>query len=382
MASVAERSPEDDDAAVLYAEALMDLRPWDYWMEGPEPAPGIPAALDALKRVMARTPDHPGACHFYIHAVEEVYPERAVECAERLASLMPAAGHITHMPGHIYIRVGRYRDAIRANEHAVHADESYIADQRPGMTMYTAGYYPHNYDFMAFAAAMAGDGDRAVEAAERVASLIPPEMLDAPGMAFLQNLLTRPLQMRVRFGLWPEILAAEAPPESLHHARGIWHYARGRALAATGEPEEAWAELRRLREHAADPALDGVRLEFNPSRAILGIGAAVLEGRIAEAAGDVEEAIAALEEAVRREAALDYGEPPEWSVPTRQDLGEVLLEAGRPADAERAFRGDLERFPENGWSLRGLAAALSAQGREDEAARVRERLRAAWGARR
>ena len=376
LGRLAGRWPEDDEITVLHGESQMDLRPWDYWSEAGELYPGIAAALDGFQRVLERDPDHPGACHFRIHAVEKVHPEWAIPCAEKLADLMPGAGHIVHMPGHIYIRVGRYRDAIEANEHAVHADESYIQDVRPGTTFYTAGYYPHNYDFLAFAAAMVGRGTLAVDAADKVAALIPGEMLQAPGMAFLQHYGTRHLQYRVVFARWQEILATPDPGPELPHARGIWHYARGRALAATGDPAAAEAELADLRQAAG--ALEGVRLEFNRADALLRIAAAVLAGRIAEARGDREGAVARLRDAVRLEDALLYGEPPEWSVPTRHELGQVLLRAGRADEAEGVFREALDRFPDNGWALHGLARALRARGRTDEAAAVEARFREVW----
>lgn len=181
MTALVARYRDDADIAALAAESLMDLRPWDYWTAEGEPQPGIADALSLLEEVLAREPDHPGACHFFIHAVEKVYPERAVPCAERLAALMPGAGHIVHMPGHIYIRVGRYLEAVEANEHAVHADETYIQDQNPALGMYTAGYYPHNYDFLAFAAMMIGRSGDAIAAAENVTGLLPEELFRGPG---------------------------------------------------------------------------------------------------------------------------------------------------------------------------------------------------------
>jgi tetratricopeptide (TPR) repeat protein len=358
LVEIRSRWPEDPEIAVLMGEAQMDLRPWDYWREDGTPHPGIDGALAAFREVLEENPDHPGACHFYIHAVEKLHPGRAVPCAERLAGLMPGAGHIVHMPGHIYIRVGRYRDAIRLNEHAAHADETYIRDQQPRPGVYTAGYYPHNYDFLAFAASMVKEEEKAVEAADRLASLIPREMLPAPGMTFLQHYLTRPLQMRVRFGRWDEILETPAPSEEHPHARGMWHYARGRALAATGRVDEAEAELRSL--HRLEDVMRGTRLEFNDAGHVLEIAGAVLAGRIAEARGEAGAAVARLREAVELEDALFYGKPPEWSVPVRQELGAVLLAAGRPDEAAVAFREDLERFPANAWSEDGLARAEAA----------------------
>jgi tetratricopeptide (TPR) repeat protein len=378
MAGVVERYPEDPEAAVLYAEALMDLRPWDYWTESGDPQPGIDRALAALEGVVQKDERHPGACHFFIHAVEKLYPERAVPCAERLADLMPGAGHLVHMPGHIYIRVGRYLDAVRANQHAVHADETYIRDQRPGVGMYTAGYYPHNYDFMAFATTMIGRGRDAVASAEKVRALIPEEMHGTPGMDFLQHWSTRPLQVRVRFARWDELLAAPAPPASRAHARGLWHYARGRALAATGDLSGAESELVELRSILASGTLDGLRMEFNASADLLAVAERVLTGWIHASAKRLVPAVDALREAVRLEDGLLYGEPPEWTVPTRHDLGAVLLLAARPQEAERTFREDLDRFPANGWSLRGLAAALRAQGRSAEAAEVQGDFERVW----
>jgi tetratricopeptide (TPR) repeat protein len=378
MGRLARRFPDDHEIGVLYAESLMDLRPWDYWTEDDRLQPGMDEALARLEGALADNPRHPGACHFFIHAVEKVQPERAVPCAERLASLMPGAGHIVHMPGHIYIRVGRYLDALHANEHAVHADETYIRDQQPGLGMYTAGYYPHNYDFMAFAATMIGRSGDAIRAAERVASLIPSDMFGSPGMDFLQHWTMRPTQVRVRFARWSELLAAPEPAETLPHARALWHYGRGRALVALGELAAARREAAQLRALAADPALEGVRLEFNPARDILAIAGRVLAAWIESGERRHDAAASAAEEAVRLEDALLYGEPPEWTVPTRQDLGAILLAAGRGAEAERAFRADLERFPANGWSLHGLAAALRAQGLAEEASAVDEEFRRVW----
>jgi tetratricopeptide (TPR) repeat protein len=378
MGDVTRRHPNDREAAVLYVESLMDLRPWSYWTQDLQPQPGTTELLAVLERVIGEDPDHPGACHLYIHAVEAAHPERAVPCAERLAQLMPGAGHLVHMPGHIYIRVGRYMDAIRANEHAVHADESYIQDQRPGIGTYTVGYYPHNYDFLAFAASLAGRSEQALAAGTKASSLVVRELLREPGMTVQQQFLMRPQQLQVRFGQWDDILRTPAPDEDLLHARGLWHYARGRALAARGELAAAAEQLEALERIAGDPSLEGVPLEFNEARTILRIAVGVLAGQIAAGRGDWDVAIARLRDAAAIEDALTYGEPPEWIVPVRHDLGAVLLAAGRPADAEAVYREDLRRFPENGWSLHGLAESLTQQGRAAEAVAVREKLERAW----
>jgi tetratricopeptide (TPR) repeat protein len=378
MQQVAAQFPEHPEVLSLYAEALMDLSPWQYWNRDGSPRPDTPAILAALERVIAGQPQHPGANHFYIHAVEAVAPERALPMAENLAGLMPGAGHIVHMPGHIYIRVGRYEDAIRANEHAVHADESFISDNKPAMGVYTLGYYPHNYDFLAFAASMIGRSAQALDAADRMAELVNAELLGAPGLTVLQNQLSRGLQMRVRFGRWDEILEAAEPPAVAPYARAIRHFARGRAFTARGDAPSAAAELARLRTAASHSSLEGTPIEFNPASAVLAIAALVLDGHIAAARGDHARAIDLLTAAAAAEDELVYGEPPEWSLPVRYDLGTVLLNAGRAAEAEAAFRADLRRFPENGWSLDGLSRSLAAQGRTEEAAAVRLRFEESW----
>ena len=378
LGAVARRYPDDPEAATLHAESLMDLSPWNYWGPNADPRPDTPELLAQLEGVMAAYPDHPGANHFYIHAVEAVDPERAVAAAERLAGLMPGAGHLVHMPGHIYVRVGRYEDAIQANQHAVHADETFIRDQSPAMGIYVAGYYPHNYDFMAFAASMIGRSEQSVTSAEKMATLVPAEMLREPGLTFLQHHRTRHLQFKVRFARWDDILAVPAPPEDLPHARAMWHYARGRAFAARGNVAAASAELASLRATAGGSAVAPLRLEFNTAGSILSIATDVLAGHIAAARGDYRTAVDHLREGARREDALLYGEPPEWSVPVRQELGRVLLQAGRPGEAEQAFREDLTRFPANGWSLSGLAAALRAQGRTAQADSVEAEFRKVW----
>ena len=357
MGALSVEYPSDNEIGVLFAESLMDTRPWDYWTEDGAPQEGIADALASLDAVLDRNENHPGACHFYIHAVEKLYPERAISCAERLAALMPGAGHIVHMPGHIYIRVGRYRDAIEANKHAVHADETYIQDQRPGATVYTAGYYPHNYDFLAFAALMLGEEEESVGAAERVEALIPIEMFGEPGMDFLEGWSTRSLQVKVRFERWDEILQTPAPPSDRPHALATWYYAQGRAHAAVGNLTQARAALDALRTTMGQPEMEGLRMEFNASLDLLAIAENVLAGWIEASDENFDLAVMYLERAVEAEDALLYGEPPEWSVPTRQDLGAVLLLAGRRADAVRAFEGDLAHFPQNFWSLRGLAEA-------------------------
>lgn len=377
LALLSDRYPAQDEILVLWGEAVMTMRPWDYWDEAGQPRAGIAEALGRFEDVVRRDPNHPGACHFYIHAVEKLYPERGVPCAERLASLMPGAGHIVHMPGHIYIRVGRYNDAIRANEHAVHADETYIQDVRPGLGVYTAGYYPHNYDFLAFAASMVGRDEQAIDAAKKVRENTPTPMLESGAVPFLQSFVARPYQLLVRFGRWSEVLREPAPSADLVYTTVIYHYARGRAFLGLGDRGSAVGELDALRGAIASPDLQGLYMEFNSAADLAGIAEALLDGWV-KIANDDSSGLNRLRDAVRMQDALLYGEPPEWTVSARHDLGFALLDAGRIAEAEEVYRADLDAFPENGWALKGLELTLARQDRTAESASVRRRFERAW----
>lgn len=378
MRKVADRWPEDDDAQVLAAEALMLLSPWDYWTEEGQPRPGTPELLERLRTVTGRNEEHAGACHFYIHAVEAAHPARALPCAGRIADLMPGAGHVVHMPGHVYIRVGRYADAVEANRRAIRVDHEQHVEDR-GKTAYTLAYHPHNYHFLSYAASMSGQGEVALEAARGLAAKVDRSMMREPGYGALQHYLATPLRVMVRFGRWEAILAEPAPPGDLPYPRGTWRYARAMAHARTGNLDAAEEELARLREIRGRPELRETKVwGLNSTAAILGVAAKVVEGEVAAARGDLAGAVEALEEGVRREAELTYDEPPPWHLPVRHVLGAVLLEADRPEAAEAVYRRALERFPENGWALYGLAAALERQGRSDAAAGVRARFERAW----
>ena len=368
MRTLSRRYPADLDASTLYAEALMDLAPWTYWNADATPRPGTREIVTTLEKVLKKNPDHPGACHFYIHAVEAAHPEKAVACAERLAALMPGAGHIVHMPGHIYIRVGRWNDAIEANEHAVHADETYIADVRQN-TLYTAAYYPHNYHFMSFAATMAGRSAKAIEAARGVVRAVPMDI--ARTVLDVQMFVPYVHQALVTWGRWDDVLAEPLPPSEMRYATALAWYARGVALAATGRGAEAEGALDSVRTISAT-------ITAQPWATIASIARESLEGELAARRGDRASAIAAFERAMAMEDALPYMEPPWWYYPVRHSLATVLLQDGKAARAERLYREDLVRFPENGWSLFGLAQALDAQGKKTEAAAVRARFDKSW----
>jgi tetratricopeptide (TPR) repeat protein len=374
MREVAKRYPDDLDAASLFAEAMMDLRPWTYWAPDGTPYPGTLEVVATLERVLARNPDHPLAAHLYIHAVEATAPKRAEAAADRLLKLMPGAGHIVHMPSHIYMRVGRYADASAANVAAALADEDYITQCR-AQGLYPMGYYPHNIHFLWSSATMEGRSELAIASARRLASKIEDAAMKE--LPMLAGFRVVPYYALTRFGKWDEMLAEPAPPDNIY-MKGAWHYARGLAFAAKGRLEDAGVELAEVRRIAADPALKFNLFSLNTADNIFAIAPEVLGGELAARRKDYERAVAHLERAVRLEDALTYTEPAEWHYPARQMLADVLLQAGRPREAETVYWADLARNPENGWSLYGLARALRAQERSDEAASVEKRFEKAW----
>jgi tetratricopeptide (TPR) repeat protein len=378
MKSVAKKYPDDLDAATLYAESLMDLRPWNYWTRDGVPYADTPEIISLLESVMKRNPNHPGACHFYIHAVEATKsPERAEAAADRLFKLMPGAGHMVHMPSHIYFRVGRYADASKANSQASAVDEEYIAQCRT-QGIYPLAYYPHNLHFLYSAASFEGNSELAILAAEKVAAAIPHHALkDFP---LLQGFLAIPELALARFGRWEQILKRPGPAHDTLFLKGIHHYVRGTAFASTGRLDEATTELEALKNILANKALDETPASFsnNTARTILSIAPEVLSGEILARQDKFSEAIAHLETATRLEDALVYIEPPDWYLPTRQALGAVLLQAGRAPEAEAVYWEDLRRYPHNGWSLFGLAQSLRKQGKNEEAALAEQRFQKAW----
>lgn len=378
MKELSKRYPDDLDAATLYAEALMDLRPWNYWTRDDQPYPETPEIVSVLESVLKRNPNHPGACHYYIHAVEATRnPERAEAAADRLFKLMPGAGHMVHMPSHIYFRVGRYADASKSNAQASAVDEDYIAQCR-AQGIYPLAYYPHNLHFLYAAAGFEGNSELTILAAEKVAAAIPHHALkDFP---MLQGFLAIPDFALARFGRWEQILKLPPPAHDTLFLRGVRHYVRGTALAATGRLDEAAQELDALKAILADKNLDQTPASFsnNSARAILSIAPEVLAGELAARRGDFNRAIAHLETGVRLDDALVYIEPPDWYLPVRQVLGAVLLEAGRPLEAEVVYWEDLKRYPHNGWSLFGLMQSLRAQNKTEQAAAVEQRFQKAW----
>lgn len=379
MAEAAARHPTSPDVQALYADALMTTMPWDYWLADGSPKPATVEVERALEAALESDLRHPLANHLWIHLQEKNDPEEAVSAAERLEGLAPAAGHLVHMPAHVYIRVGRYADAVVANQRAIVADQAYLA-QSGTEGLYRIGYVPHNVHFLWAAATLAGRSATALDAADRLAAQIDEARLTEPGYdIILQDYWVTPILARVRFGRWEEILARPEPSEELLYPRAIDHYGRAIALARTGRLDAARSHVAELRRIAALPAMEAfVVWEVNPASRILAVATLVAEAEVEAEAGDLDAAIALLREAVDAESRILYQEPEAWHHPVRQVLGDVLLDAGRYREAERTFREDLEKYPSNGWSLWGLTAALDAQGRAREAEVVRARYREAF----
>ena len=376
MRTVHRRFPQDLDAAMLYVESVMDLRPWGYWQRDGTPHEGTAEIVALTEQVLARAPRHPAALHMYIHLMEATAtPAKAEKAADTLLTLMPAAGHMVHMPGHIYQRVGRYADAMKSNELAIAADEDYIA-QCQAQGLYPMGYYPHNIHFLWFAASSDGQSRVAIESGRKLAAKIDDETLKAVPM--LAGFRIVPYYALTRFGHWEEMLNEPEPPAFNVVLRATWHYARGLALVATGRVDEAAAQLERLRALLSDEAMKQPLFSPNLAGSVLAPAPEVLAGEIDAARGSYDSAIAHLERAVRLEDSLVYTEPSEFHYPPRHALGAILLEAGRPAEAETVYWEDLRRNQDNGWALFGLMQALRAQKKTADAALIEARFAKAW----
>ena len=375
LAVMAERYPDDTTVASVYAEALMNTMPWDYWGPDGEAKPDTQAVIASLEAVMAADPNHPLALHLYIHALEaSSNAAKAEAAADRLADLVPGSGHLVHMPSHIYFRVGRYQDSAMANIRAAEVDEAYIA-QCNAQGFYPALYYPHNIHFLWASATMQGQSALSLDSARRVVANVRVEQVEQfPTIQFFR---TVPMLSLVRFARWEEILAEPEPYEPFAFARAIWHYGRGVAHAALGDAEAALTELAAI--EALEPEVDEIFMgNVYPARDLLGIAKSLLIGEVAYRSGDAAAAVLAFEEAVSLQDALPYTEPPFWYYPTRQSLGAALLASDRVAEAQAVFEADLEQYPMNGWSMFGLAEALRRQGDNTAAAEVTARFETVW----
>jgi tetratricopeptide (TPR) repeat protein len=377
MRELHKRYPDDLDAATLYAESLMDLRPWKLWSLDGHPAEGTDEIVAVLESVLRQDPEHVGANHYYIHAVEaSPHPERALPSATRLGTLVPSAGHLVHMPAHIYMRIGDYSASARSNELGAETDRMYLRESGTTGSMYDMMYYCHNLHFLAASSSMAGNFTRAKKAANALVEHAGPMVHHMP---IAETYLPTPIFVLVRFHRWDEMLKLPAPDVTLEMTTAFWHFARGSAFAAEGKTGMAETERRILESARKQPSAD---LEFsffgNKAQAFLELAANVLNARIAAARGENEQAIKYWERAVEIEDGLNYGEPPEWFYPVRESLGAALLLNGHADRAEAVFRADLEQYPRNPRSLFGLLKSLEAQKKRVGVEEVRREFEAAW----
>ncbi|MFB3921358.1 MAG: hypothetical protein ACE145_06520 [Terriglobia bacterium] len=377
MKALVERFPDDLDAATLYAESMMDLNPWRLWTNDGKPAPGTQEILDVLESVLRREPNHPGANHYYIHAIEaSPHPEKALASAKRLETLVPGAGHLVHMPGHIYMRTGDYGGVVTANVRAAEADRQYLRATGTEGSAYDLMYYAHNLHFLAHGYMAEGRYADARKAADDLVAHVSRGVEQMPMGEFYLPTTTFVL---LRFQRWDEILKSPAPDGRWTTTTGLWHFARGVAHAAKGDVSAAQRERQELAAiESQTPPEAEFSAYFNKARTFLALAGASLDARMAAAEGDRKLAIDHWRKAVEIEDSLNYGEPPEWYYPVRESLGGELLRDGQSAEAERVFRADLERNPRNPRSLFGLMESLKAQKKLTDADFVRRQFEAAW----
>lgn len=376
MGKLVEQYPEDLDGATLYAEALMDLMPWNYWLEGGEPKPETQKIVQTLESVLAKNPQHPGATHYYIHAVEASnHPEKAEAAADNLRGLIPGSGHLVHMPSHIYYRIGRYHDAALVNQDAIKSDESYLANAQE-QELYSALYYPHNIHFLWLAASMEGRSKEAIAAARKLVTKVSASQVQA--LPFAEIFLPTPYFALVQFGQWDEVLTEPKPSADFPYTTTMWHYARGMAWAAKGELDQVLTEQQQLQRLLANHEFTALETAGIPATQLVQIADELLNAKIAKLKNQNEAAIAYYQEAVKRQDNLPYMEPPYWYYPIRQSLGATLAQQGKFPEAEAAYRQDLQQHPNNGWSLFGLVQTLKAQDKQDAAKQTQQRFQDAW----
>jgi tetratricopeptide (TPR) repeat protein len=372
MRELWQRFPDDADVGALFADALLNLRPWDLWTPDGTPRPETPEIMTTLEKVMQMVPDHPGANHFYIHTMEaSPTPQKADRAADVLRDRIPGAGHLVHMPSHIDIRTGRYNKAVLANQRGVSVDSTWASEGG-----FYSLYRAHNYHFLAYAAMFDGQREVAVKAADDMVKQVPLDVVRAY-IDFLDGFIAVPYHVKVRFGLWEEILKEPRPPADLLATTAFWRNARTIAFAALGNVKAASLELDSLRlAYEATP--ESRTIGNNPARRILEVGIPMAEGELEYRRGNYAKAYALLRTAVQRDDSLRYDEPWGWMMPVRHSLGALLLEQGRIKEAEQVYRDDLRLHPENGWALKGLAECLQRSGRDEDAEEVESRFRTVW----
>ncbi|MCL2929670.1 MAG: hypothetical protein MGG37_17365 [Trichodesmium sp. MAG_R01] len=376
MRELSQQYPSDLDAATLFAESLMDLMPWNYWQENGEPQPLTNELVKTLEFVLEKNPNHPGAIHYYIHTLEaSPYPEKAEKAADRLGNLVPASGHLVQMPSHLYLRIGRYHDAARLNQKAIKADEKFLAtSQEKGL--YSALYYPHNIHFFWSAASMEGRSEDAINAARKLVDKVSQE--EVKQIPWTEIFLPTPYFSLVQFGKWDEILTESQPSNEFPYTMAMWHYARGMAWVGKGNLENAEFENQKIKDLLQNSEFSSLETANVPATNIISIANHLLVGKMAELKQKNKEMISEYQTAVKLQDNLPYMEPPYWYYPVRQSLGAALLKLNREQEAEAVYRKDLQQHPNNGWSLYGLVESLSAQGKQKEAAEVKQEFEKAW----
>jgi tetratricopeptide (TPR) repeat protein len=379
MRTVAARYPDDADIATLFAESLMDLHPWDLFTKDGEAKEWTPEIIATLERGMQRFPEHPGAHHLYIHAVEASRtPERGLTSARFFTDAVPMLGHLVHMPSHIYIRTGHYHDGVLANRRSVSVDSGYTASSH-AQGAYPIVYFPHNIHFLSACAVMSGERSQAWRSALHLREQLARDLMHLPDFATLQHYHAYAWQVAIKQGQWAELEAEAYPDSTQSYARTLWHYAQGMRKVRNGDAEGGRRELEALQMGMADSSLSKLTIwGINPLSGVLTVAQHLLHGEVLAAEGDLAAGSAELEKAVAAEDALQYQEPPDWSFPVRHDLGAMLLKADRAQEAEAVYRQDLMYWPENGFALEGLRDALRAQGKQQEADALAERITKAW----
>ncbi|GAA0880371.1 hypothetical protein GCM10009119_33410 [Algoriphagus jejuensis] len=380
MREAHEEFPENSFVATLYAESVMNLHPWDFYEKrGGSPRPWTPGLVALLERVIAIDPENPLANHLYLHATEASGKlDQALQVSERLKDLVPSAGHLVHMPSHIYINTGDYHEGSIANEKAVLADSTYIAECK-AQGYYPQMYFTHNYHFLAATAAFEGRASRSIEASFKTASLVDPAYTHEPGFEMVQHYMTIPYHILIKFAQWEKIRSLPQPADDLIYPRAIWHYAQGMALAQQGENDKAKLQLQQLEILGKDSTIaDQMNWGINKVTEVCQIASNVLEAKILTNEGKDAAAKKLLAEAIHIEDNLNYNEPPDWFFSVRHILGNLFLETGDFANAEQAYREDLDNWPKNGFALSGLTVALMAQGKNEEAAETDRQFQEAW----
>ena len=380
MKAVFRKYSNDADAGALYAESLMDLHPWDIWDQNGKPRSWTVDLLSVFDKVFEIDSVHPGAHHLFIHSVEaSATPELGLRSARLYdEDLVPGAGHLVHMPAHIYIRTGDYHKGTLSNLRSIEVDSTYLSNCYAQGT-YPLTLYPHNYHFMSATATLEGDSELAIFAAQKVADHANRQLMKEPGWGTIQHYYTIPYYVNIKFGRWNEILAMTNEDPSIKYPEAIRHYSRGMAFMGLGDPSSAEAELSKLKEYSEDERLKNVTVwDINSTYDLLQIATRVLESEILAKKGQYDESIILLQEAIELEDALNYQEPPDWFFSVRHQLGNILSIAGKHNEAIQVYMEDLAMFPKNGWALHGLKAAYNNLGDSENEQKIDNQLETAW----